>query len=432
MMATKDLQILNCVNNSRIIRHSLDISPKKDHQYIIEKEFEKMCVKFDLTSDEMISLVSTTNITLLENHYDTIWDGLNFYSMDCMIDIKNAYERYIYKNDINDLRIYELCDDLQGYIINNTCINSKKPCRTLNIACKKKHWNCVKYLLDEPKKHDKKNDNIRVCGTTVSLELNGKNIVDYLCACDCSLDMIKYFFQNHVNCNIKIIDSIAMASYNGNLDLVKYLFDEQYADCSDDAVNFSCRNGHLHVVKYLIEVQHKNCPSDIVDTICSLGYLDILIYLLEVQRKNYTPNSVCLACIKGHLNIVKYLFEEQNNTYSKNIIELASEHGRLNIVKYLFDVRHEDCTDDAINLACIKGHLNIVKYLLEEKNKICTSRTVNLAFEHGQYKIVRYFLERGEKYSNNSIELAIENNHLDLVEFVLAFQKNRIQKKTKK
>jgi len=81
--------MLNCINNSAILRASLELLSNDD--YDINNEFKTMCTRFGLNGTQMISLVTTLDISLLNDHYETIWDGLNYYSMACMDDYKTAY-----------------------------------------------------------------------------------------------------------------------------------------------------------------------------------------------------------------------------------------------------------------------------------------------------------------------------------------------------
>jgi len=212
--------MLNCINNSAILRASLGLLSNDD--YDINNEFKTMCTRFGLNSTQMIALVTTLDISLLNDHYETIWDGLNYYSMACMDDYKTAYIESLYKTDLMDARIELLCDDLKEYIKCNSCINVENKCSTFKDACNVHHDTCVKYLLNNPQKHDVKKD---ICDGWMGY------IIDYICLC------------------------------GGSLDVIKYLFENQKKECSTYAIDFASINGHLDVVKYLFEIQKKNCTN---------------------------------------------------------------------------------------------------------------------------------------------------------------------------
>jgi len=267
--------MLNCINNSNILKASLELLSNDD--YDITNEFETMCTRFGLNEQQMISLVTTLDISLLNDHYTTIWDGLNYYSMACMDDYKTAYIESLYKTDLMDARIELLCDDLKEYIKCNSCINVENKCSTFKDACNVHHDECVKYLLNNPQKHDVKNDIYDDWHN-----YKNTNTIDYICICGGSLEIVKYLFEiQKKNCTINGID---YASHNGNLDVVKYLFEIQKKDCTTYAIDFASRNGHLDVVAYLFEIQKKNCTNLAIDNASSNGHLDVIKYLFEIQN----------------------------------------------------------------------------------------------------------------------------------------------------
>jgi len=90
--------MLHCINNSNILKASLELLSNDD--YDINNEFKTMCTRFGLNGTQMISLVTALDITLLNDNYTTIWDGLNYYSMACMDDYKKAYIESLYKTDL--------------------------------------------------------------------------------------------------------------------------------------------------------------------------------------------------------------------------------------------------------------------------------------------------------------------------------------------
>jgi len=263
--------MLNCINNSAILSASLDLLSNND--YDINNEFKTMCSRFGLNEQQMISLVTTLDTTLLNDHYTTIWDGLNYYSMACMDDYKTAYIKSLYKTNLMDARIELLCDDLQEYIKCNSCINVENKCSTIKDACNAHHDECVKYLLNNPQKHDMINYKYDM------FTCYNDNIIDYICLC------------------------------GGSLDIVKYLFEIQKKDCTTDAIDSASENGHLDVVKYLFEIQEKDCTTFAIDCASENGHLDVVKYLFEIQKKNFTNKAIYWAETYGHFDVVEYLLK---------------------------------------------------------------------------------------------------------------------------
>jgi len=382
--------MLNCINNSAILRASLELLSNND--YDITNEFKTMCTRFGLNGQQMIYLVTTLDMTLLNNHYTTIWDGLNYYSMACMDDYKTAYIESLYKTDLMDSRIELLCDDLKEYIKHDSCINlNTSHCSTFKDACNMHHDTCVKYLLNNPQNNYVKNDINDNGGSFKDM-----NIIDYICDCGGSLDVIKYLFEiQKKDCTHCAID---YASYNGHLDVVKYLFEIQKKDCTTDAIDYASFNGHLDVIKYLFEIQKKDCTDCAIDNASENGHLDIVKYLFEIQNKDCTKYAIGYASKNGHLDVVKYLFEIQKKNCTNLAIDNASSNGHLDVIKYLFEIQNiSHCTNHAIDWASKNGHLSIIKYLFEAQKKDCTTNAIDYASENGHLDVIAYLFEIQKK-----------------------------------
>jgi len=325
--------MLDCINNSGILRISLEFVSTDDYEIVVKNEFENMCTRFGLNGIQMISLVTTLDISLLIDHYDTIWDGLNYYSMTCMDDYKTAYIESIYKTNLMDNRIENLCDDLKEYIKKNSCINIENKCNTFKNACKINHDTCVKYLLNNSQNHDIENDHINFMTTYKNM-----NTIDYICLC------------------------------GGSLEVVKYAFEIQKKDCSYNVINYASENCHLSIIKYLFEIQKKDCTYYAIDRASSKGHLDVIRYLFETQKKDCSMKAIHNAICNGHLDIVKYLFEIQKKDCSIRAIYDASRGGHLNVVKYLFEIQKKKFDLNAIECARFYGHSDVVEYLSEITN----------------------------------------------------------------
>jgi len=396
--------MIKCVTNSSILRSSLELVPESEYDMIVENEFKNMCKRFDLNEYEIIMIIVNQDISLLDTHYESIWDGLNFYSMDCMDAYKNSYVKWVYENNMIDMRIETLCDDLKEYIKHNTCINvTTNACDTINDACKKHHDGCVKYLLDNP----------FGCGATMRDEI--KYIYDYIKENGNNYSSFSRF-------NACIIDYVCICG--GSLNIIKYLFEVKKKDCTNNAVNHACYNGDLDIVKYLIETKNKKCTTVTIDTAINKGHLDIVKYLFEVHNCDCSEDCVDRAITSGYIDIVKYLFEVQHKDCVRNCADSAIESGHIDIVKYLFEVQHKDCTIGSVDCAIIRGHTDIVKYLFEVQHKdFSSSDSLCKACIYGRIDIVKYLLEKQKKkFSRKMIRLAKENDHINLVKYLTKVQ----------
>jgi len=477
----------NCVINSRLVRLSLDMLSDNNNNNIdainniVEMEFKNMCLRFGLDDRSMISLVENIDIIYLEKHYFSVWDGLNYYAMDIMDEFRKKYLQYVYDNGLTDMRILDLCDDLQEYIIANTCIhvkghysqeimnvstqtyedkkelsrndvlNANGACDTFIISCHRHHDMCTKHLLNTPDKHNKKMD------TYFGNTLENTGVIDYLCICCASLDIIKYLFEigyddctylalkwsivnghidvvkylmevRHINFskdpdNECLFNTLDHACNNGHYDIVKYLFEVHHMDCSYDAIDWICEMNNLELMIYLFDVQNKKCTDATVNIACTKGHIDILKYLLEIRNEKYTDLAIKNACIHGHLDIIKYLFEKHYVNHTNNFVDIVNisiRYGYLDIVKYLFEVHHKDCSDDVIDDVCKYGHLDVIKYLFEVQHKKCTKSSIYHASHEGHFVVIKYLLEKyDELYTDNILFAASYNGHMDIIKYLI-------------
>jgi len=384
--------MLQCVSNSSILNAQLENIPLNMREKFIQNEFNDMCTTFELNESEMIALITAQDVSLLDDHYDSIWNGLKNYSMQCMEDYKNAYIEHVYNHHLIDPRIEFLCDDLKHYITENTCINSDGiPCTSFRDACKKQCDGCAKHLL---------NGQDYIERLKLPIQYHVENIIDYACEWGASLNTIKYLFEvKHKDCSTNAIDWAS----GYDIDVVKYLFEVQHKNCTVYAIENACEYGHLDIVKYLFEVQHKDCTTRAIDCASLNGHLDIVKYLFEIQHKDCTTHAIDWASKNGYLDIIKYLFEVQHKDCTTSAIDEASWKGHLDIIKYLFEVQHKDCTIDAINWASAKGHVNVVKYLVEIQHKEYTNDAIDLANKYGHTHVVKYLLDMKNKKNAKKI-----------------------------
>jgi len=396
--------MINCITNSNILSKSLEFVEENDYKNVVENEFKNMCTRFGLNESEMISVIMTKNILLLDTHYETIWDSLNFYSMQCIDEYKNKYIESLYTSNLIDLRIENLCDDLKEYIKHNSCINVETDrCNTFEIACKQHHDECVKYLINNQDKI------VQQHTTTYPIKYNFDGTISYL-------DKHPRFERRVIN----IVDHMYLcgASYN----IIKYLLEEKNATCSDDTIDYACGHGHLDIVKYLFKVHNKNCTDKGMKLACIYGHANIIKYLFETHGKKCTYYHVDLACERGHFDIIKYAFEVQQTDCFGSGIYSACKNGNLDIVKYLLGKQCCSRIDfrNMMDFACEYGHLDIVRYLSEEHNVGCNKRNFKSVYKNRYLDVMGYLLEKypldyhNYYYYGKCIKFACKNGYLDI------------------
>ncbi|XP_041471850.1 uncharacterized protein LOC121421254 [Lytechinus variegatus] len=161
----------------------------------------------------------------------------------------------------------------------------------------------------------------------------------------------------------KGITPLHSASFNGHLDVVKYLIDQgAQANTANNAgvtpLHNASFNGHFDVVKYLID---QGAQAN------------------TANNAGITP--LHSASFNGHLDVVKYLIDQgaqANTADNEGVTPLhsASLNGHLDVVKYLIDQGAQADTADnadgetALHPASRGGHSNVGRYLKSEQARL--------------------------------------------------------------
>ena len=201
----------------------------------------------------------------------------------------------------------------------------------------------------------------------------------------------------HVDKDTRTINgetSLHLAAANGHMDVVKYLIEklcDKNARANDDLtpLHYAASCGKLDIVKYLIEevgvqmdVYHKLGGAPIHEA-AQKGQLPVVQYfverhnILDLPGKILGRNPVDSAILGDQLDVIKYLFSRGSNKEfkDKNLktpLHTAAEDGKLNIVKYLVEIAQTQ-TDPIdklgnlpIDLAEENKHKEVVEYLLKK------------------------------------------------------------------
>ena len=255
---------------------------------------------------------------------------------------------------------------------------------------------------------------------------NREAIIDCFSSLQSYYDVITFltqeFDRNYASKDGYCRDSLNIAAYKGNLEVIQYLCKvckisnvETKDSNGRTPINNAARNGHLEVVKYL----YKTCRAD-VETIDKYGH---------------TPLNN--ASEKGHVNIVRYLYEtchanaETKDKYGRTPIDNALLYGNLEVVKYLYEKCHANVPDDAINDAIKKNRLDLVKCLYETCHANLETRDDNErtpminASLNGYIDVVKYIsetchanVEIKDNIGRSPINWASLNGHFGVVKYL--------------
>ncbi|KAL9643742.1 hypothetical protein ABK040_016044 [Willaertia magna] len=220
---------------------------------------------------------------------------------------------------------------------------------------------------------------------------------------------------------------------------------------------FAAKNSGLAFVKMLIEKGANvgsitNTKETILTASCYGGNLPVLEYLIEEQQldpigsyeENYIEGSlppIHAACKEGHLDVIKVLIEKYNVDINQcrhhlqiRPIHLAAMYGKEDVAKYLiknncdlnvFINSKEDKGISPLHLAALYGFPEMVNCLVKiggmDPNQVKTesgATALDMAIKRVNLKVVKTLCELGAASSEQTLQLAIQTNNSDLIEWI--------------
>jgi hypothetical protein len=228
-----------------------------------------------------------------------------------------------------------------------------------------------------------------------------------------------------------------LACVNGHLDICHYILEVDALnsiDIKDDIILFyqACLYGNLEMAKWLYENQSNINIFEAFRCACSTGQINICKWLYNIDNTIVKNPSFCtlfkFVCNKGN-KIYEWLYEiginEISTTIMNEIFSIACSNGYINVIKWLYT----KCTiyniEQNFTKACEAGHLSICEWLYE-------TFKINIRAKHdfifrqtcqaGQLKIAQWIM-KVEPYTkfyigNDGIRFACLKGHLDLAKWL--------------
>lgn len=135
-----------------------------------------------------------------------------------------------------------------------------------------------------------------------------------------NLEDVKYHISKGAKNHLAIIYSAA----NGNLEILKYLIENNYDPTITNnlPLRIASSHGHLHIIEYLIKecnVNVRACQNNALIVAVENNHLDIVKFLVKSGADIYTNNCEALKIAeeKNHKEIIQYILDidEQNDIY---------------------------------------------------------------------------------------------------------------------
>jgi hypothetical protein len=171
----------------------------------------------------------------------------------------------------------------------------------------------------------------------------------------------------------------------------------------------------LAVLKWLHELNINQKPKQKVEieTLC-VSNPKVKFYHNNVQHQN-TSAADCMAA-NGNLGNLIWLISTKKYNITTKAMNDAAANGRLKVVKWLHKLRTEGCTKAAIEEAAANGHLHVISWLVANRPNDCkNSSAVYKAAANGKLHVLKWFIRHNFRGSENIIDIAAVNGHLDVV-----------------
>ncbi|AVP87597.1 ANK repeat containing protein [Candidatus Phycorickettsia trachydisci] len=343
-----------------------------------------------------------------------------------------------------------------------------------------KHFDLLKYLLDE-KGYD-------VNTPKLSMTINNARIMDFLKERGADIcknvkesiytatengyvEVIKWFVTQGVDiskmCDDSYMELISQAVQEGQIDLVRYLFDlgidinymnlavsalmsdkpEMIELLSAKGCDFNTLDtngsnpilsatysGKINSLKYLAEkeveinlenLDLRNNPKltiELIQWLQSQGY--------DIKKEGHS--LMHCAAYRGKTDIIEYLLSEGldvnvKDEEGKTPIYYATKKGRFESIKYLYergaDLKIKDNDENTLmHIAAKKGRMHIIQWLLDQDIPIDVANSegktpVNSAAQKGRLKVIEFLGKKGADISN------IESYAQDLIQYA-AFEQD--------
>lgn len=259
-------------------------------------------------------------------------------------------------------------------------------------------------------------------------------------------------------------EAFIRASWDGNLDAVKYIMEGGYIDdvktfiyendvytYKDGPFKVACWRGNFDVAKYFIEnsvIDAEHCDKlELPFRAVRWNLYGVRRYLIKTGVKIDRPTSINtsnmmkkfkIASYEGRFKLLKYIVEKYNidvagKPYSDMLFMYAAGGGCVDLMKYLVergaDKYLHDRDDYVMEMAISGGDLNVVKYLASIGGNLLgydgkVNDRLDTASGYGHEEIVKYLLEQGyilHHQHENATYYAVMNCRVDILKLLLPY-----------
>jgi len=205
----------------------------------------------------------------------------------------------------------------------------------------------------------------------------------------------------------------SMASRYGNLDVLKYLLKDNCV-FTQQVYYEAAQNGYFDIIKWCYRKNVCEIRESCMEQACGYGDLKIIKWLFEKNFPYYESLCCSTASYHGKLDILKFLIEKKVFSFDIFCYNYAAENGNIEILNYLYNLTVNDLSmpwwsENTVNLACQNNKLDTVKFLVGHGCPI-SHKTVYTSFKHNNYEILYWLLENKCPIDYN-LYIKLKNNY---------------------
>lgn len=148
-------------------------------------------------------------------------------------------------------------------------------------------------------------------------------------------------------------------------------------------------------------------------------YIEILQYIIlkKCYNVNEIPYLIDTAVNKGQLDTLKYLYYIAEGTFRyhnmlNSAINNASRQENLETIKFLYSVWQ----------SFRKAEQTCLQPTYRKMHTISIKTSMSLACAHGKLEVVKFFYSLGIKFPKCVIEVAKNQQHTNIIEFIESIQ----------